>query len=95
MGKSLLKCNKLLTINALPITSGYNKSGIQQTVKNFKASTIQKCEYTKTTQRIESILTDVYDKFPLQSFDGSIETAVRSSKPKTLVKVTLHGGDML
>ena len=36
MGKSLLKCNKLLTINTLPITSGYNKSGIQKTVKNFK-----------------------------------------------------------
>ena len=36
MGKSLLKYNKPLTINALPIISGYNKSGIQQTVKNFK-----------------------------------------------------------
>lgn len=62
-------------------------SGIQKNQVNYFAVNIHRDHgYERLAQSIKSIVIDVYNKFSSQSFDGSIEIAVRSNYPKAFVK---------
>ena len=65
--------------------------GIQKNqVKYFAVGVHRNHGYERLTQSIKSSVIDVYNRFSPQSFDGSIEIAVRSNYPKALVNMVLH-----
>ena len=74
MGNCLSKCNdKPFTLHTPPVTSGHLKkviSGRQKNpVKYFATGVHRKHEDERLTQSIKSSLIDIYDRFPLQSFE--------------------------
>ena len=74
MGNYLSKCNdKLFTLHTPPLTSGHAKktiSGVQKNpVKYFATGVHRKHGYERLTQSTNSILIDIYDRFPRQSFE--------------------------
>ena len=74
MGNCLSKFNdKPFTLQAPPLTTGHLKkkaSRIQKnSVKYFASGKHRNYGYESLTQSIKSSLIDVYDRFPLQSFE--------------------------
>ena len=74
MGNCLSKFNdKLFTLQDTPSTSVHLKkllSDVQKNcVKHFSLGVHQEYGYESITQSIKSSLMDVYDRFPLQSFE--------------------------
>ena len=86
MGDCLSKLNdKLFTLHTLPLTTGHLKkvlSGIRKNpVKYFASGIHQSYGYERFTQSIKSSLIDVYDRFPLQSFElfDMVPQSIKSS----------------
>ena len=74
MENCLSKFNdKPFTLHLRPLNSGHLKkleSGIwKNPVKDFATGVHQKYGYERFTQSIKSILIDIYDRFPPQSFE--------------------------
>ena len=74
MGNCLSKFNdKPFTFHTPPLTAGHLKkaaSGIRKnSVKYFASGTSQNYGNERITQSNKSSLMDVYDRFPLQSFE--------------------------
>ena len=73
MGNCLSKFNdKHFTLHTPPLTAGHVKklaSGIWKNVKYFESDIRQNYGYERFTQSIKSSLINVYDRFPLQSFE--------------------------
>ena len=74
MGNCLSKFNdKPFTLHTPPLTAGHLKkvvSGIRKnSVKYFASGIHRNYGYERLAQSIKSRLIDVYDRFPLQSFE--------------------------
>ena len=86
MGNCLSKFNddKSFTLfQDRPLTSGHLKK-LLSGVKCFASGIHKEYGYQKINQSIKSSLMDVYDRFPLQSFE-LLERAPKSLRPHSLL----------
>ena len=90
MGNFLSKFkDKAFTLHTLPLTAGHFKkvaSGIQKNLVKYFASGIHRSYgYERFTQSIKSSFTDVYDRFPSQSFE-LLDGGTQFIKPSVIKK---------